>query len=95
MATLSASFPGVSALLAWSSLSWALVAYAHLLGAVKPGRQAGPRAALFCQQLWRMGMLGSRVLSLVLFCKAYRIWVLVVGGKESYHPMPCSVARPQ
>ncbi|XP_058522647.1 XK-related protein 5 [Ochotona princeps] len=72
--------PGVSALLAWSSLAWALVCYTQLLGVVKPGRQAGPWATLFCQQLWRMGMLGSRVLSLVLFCKVHRIWVLVVGG---------------
>uniref|UniRef100_H0WZL2 XK-related protein n=2 Tax=Otolemur garnettii TaxID=30611 RepID=H0WZL2_OTOGA len=47
---------------------------------VKPSPLATPCAALFCQQLWRMGMLGTRVLSLALFCRAYHIWVLVVGG---------------
>ncbi|XP_047406233.1 XK-related protein 5 isoform X1 [Sciurus carolinensis] len=72
--------PGVSALLSWSSLSWALVSYTRFLGVVKPGHHVMPWAALLCQQLWRMGMLGTRVLSLALFCKAYRVWVLVVGG---------------
>ncbi|XP_062935321.1 XK-related protein 5 [Cynocephalus volans] len=72
--------PGVSALLSWSSLSWALVSYAHFLGFMKLGHLAVPWAALLCQQLWRMGMLGTRILSLVLFCKAYHVWVLVVGG---------------
>ncbi|XP_004390879.1 XK-related protein 5 [Trichechus manatus latirostris] len=72
--------PGVSALLSWSSLSWALVSYARFMGFLKPGHLSMPWAALFCQQLWRMGMLGTRVLSLVLFYKAYNVWVLVVGG---------------
>ncbi|KAM4836790.1 XK-related protein 5 [Thomomys bottae] len=72
--------PGVSTLLSWASLSWALVAYSHSLGRLKLQRRAVPWAALLCQQLWRMGMLGARVLSLVLFCRAYCVWVLVVGG---------------
>ncbi|KAL2761573.1 XK-related protein 5 isoform b [Daubentonia madagascariensis] len=50
------------------------------MGFMKPGPLATPWAALFCQQLWRMGMLGTRVLSLALFYKAYHVWVLVVGG---------------
>ncbi|XP_053452636.1 XK-related protein 5 [Nycticebus coucang] len=77
---LKAIVPGVSALLSWSSLSWALVSYTHFLGFMKPGPLATRCTALFCQQLWRMGMLGTRVLSLALFCRAYHIWVLVVGG---------------
>ncbi|XP_028737885.1 XK-related protein 5 [Peromyscus leucopus] len=72
--------PGISTLLSWSSLSWALVSYNRFLGIMKPGSRAMLWAALLCQQLWRMGMLGARVLSLVLFCKVYRVWVLVVGG---------------
>ncbi|KAM6149643.1 XK-related protein 5 [Erethizon dorsatum] len=71
---------GVSALLSWSSLSWALVSYTSVLDVMKPGHRAKSWAALFCQQLWRMGMLGTRVLSLVLFCRAHQVWVLVVGG---------------
>ncbi|NP_001276902.1 XK-related protein 5 isoform b [Homo sapiens] len=50
------------------------------MGFMKPGHLAMPWAALFCQQLWRMGMLGTRVLSLVLFYKAYHFWVFVVAG---------------
>ncbi|XP_004440635.1 PREDICTED: XK-related protein 5 [Ceratotherium simum simum] len=72
--------PGVSALCSWSALSWALVCYARFMGSMKPGRLSMPWTALLCQQLWRMGMLGARVLSLVLFFKAYHVWVLVVGG---------------
>ncbi|XP_033621456.1 XK-related protein 5 [Fukomys damarensis] len=72
--------PGVSALLSWSSLSWALVSYTCVLDVMRPSHRAVPWAALLCQQLWRMGMLGARVLSLALFCRAYHIWVLVVGG---------------
>ncbi|XP_007946254.1 XK-related protein 5 [Orycteropus afer afer] len=72
--------PGVSALFSWSSLSWALVSYARFMGFMKPGHLSMPWAALFCQQLWRMGMLGTRILSLVLFYRAYHVWVLVVGG---------------
>ncbi|XP_045391597.1 XK-related protein 5 [Lemur catta] len=72
--------PGVSALFSWSALSWALVSYGRFMDCVKPGALATPWAALLCQQLWRMGMLGTRVLSLVLFYKAYHVWVLVVGG---------------
>uniref|UniRef100_A0A2K6G769 XK-related protein n=1 Tax=Propithecus coquereli TaxID=379532 RepID=A0A2K6G769_PROCO len=71
--------PGVSALFSWSSLSWALVSYARFMDFMKPGPLATPWAALLCQQLWRMGMLGTRVLSLALFYKAYHVWVLVVG----------------
>lgn len=76
--------PGISTLLSWSSLSWALVSYNRFLGIMKPGNRAMLWAALLCQQLWRMGMLGARVLSLVLFCRVYRVWVLVVGGKRDF-----------
>nr|XP_044987880.1 XK-related protein 5 isoform X2 [Jaculus jaculus] len=75
--------PGVSTLLSWSSLSWTLVSYTHFLGVMKLGHYKMLWAALLSQQLWRMGMLGTRVLSLVLFCKVYRVWVLVVGGSLS------------
>ncbi|XP_075840620.1 XK-related protein 5 [Microtus pennsylvanicus] len=72
--------PGISALLSWLSLSWALVSYSHFLGVMKPSHHTMLWAALLCQHFWRMGMLGARVLSLVLFCRVYRVWVLVVGG---------------
>jgi len=76
----------VSALCSWTTLSWALVCYARSLRSMKPDHSSAPWTALGCQQLWRMGMVGARVLSLVLFFWAYRVWVLVVAGKLSFCP---------
>lgn len=78
---LPASLLGVSALCSWVALSWALVCYARFMGSMKPGHLTTPWVALFCQQLWRMGMLGARVLSLALFFRAYHAWALAVGGE--------------
>ena len=64
-------------------LSWALVCYARAMGSMKPGQLPMPWTALGCQLLWRMGMVGARVLSLVLFFQVYRGWVLVVAGELS------------
>ncbi|KAF6085224.1 XK related 5 [Phyllostomus discolor] len=72
--------PGVSALCSWAALSWALVCYARFAGSVKPGPLSAPGAALACQQLWRMGMVGARVLSLALFFRAHHAWGLAVVG---------------
>lgn len=77
------SLPGMSALCSWAALSWALVCYARFMGSMKPGHLAMPWAALFCQQLWRMGMVGARVLSLALFFRAHHAWGLVAGGKRA------------
>ncbi|XP_055969882.1 XK-related protein 5 [Sorex fumeus] len=75
-----AIMPGVSALCAWLSLSWTLACYTQCLGAMRRGGPPAPWVALLCQLLWRMGMLAARVLSLVLFCRTHRLWVLVVTG---------------
>uniref|UniRef100_A0A8C6EBV4 XK-related protein n=1 Tax=Moschus moschiferus TaxID=68415 RepID=A0A8C6EBV4_MOSMO len=75
-----APVPGVSALCSWTTLSWALVCYTRSLRSVKLDHPSAPWTALGCQQLWRMGMVGARVLSLVLFFWAFRAWVLVVAG---------------
>lgn len=78
---LPSSLPGVSALCSWVALSWTLVCYARSMGSMKPGHLATPWAALFCQLLWRMGMVGARVLSLTLFFRVHHAWGLVVAGK--------------
>uniref|UniRef100_F7FM86 XK-related protein n=1 Tax=Monodelphis domestica TaxID=13616 RepID=F7FM86_MONDO len=72
--------PGVSAVLSWLSLSWSLVSYTRIMSLIKPGHLAMPWAALLCQLLWRLAMLGTRIITLVLFSQAYHCWVLVVGG---------------
>nr|KAF6428780.1 XK related 5 [Rousettus aegyptiacus] len=74
--------PALSALCSWSALPWALASYARCAGFVRPGRVSPPRAwaALLCLQLWRMGMVGARVLSLALFFTSHGAWGLAVAG---------------
>ncbi|XP_074845258.1 XK-related protein 5 [Carettochelys insculpta] len=72
--------PGVSAGLSLLSLSWSLVAYSRFTCLMKPGHLSMPAAALLCQLLWRTGMLGTRVMALVLFARVYPVWVFVAAG---------------
>ncbi|XP_059584570.1 XK-related protein 5 isoform X1 [Alligator mississippiensis] len=72
--------PGISAGLSLLSLSWALVSYSRFACLMKPGHLYMPAAALLCQLLWRMGMLGTRVIALALFARVYPIWVFAVAG---------------
>ncbi|NXP13260.1 XKR5 protein, partial [Thinocorus orbignyianus] len=76
-----ASFiPGVSAGISLLSLSWALVSYSRFSCLLKPGHLCPPAAAILCLLLWRTGMLGTRVLALVLFARLYSFWVFAVAG---------------
>ncbi|NXG66690.1 XKR5 protein, partial [Hemiprocne comata] len=72
--------PGVSAGLSLLSLAWALVSYSHFTCLLKPGHLCLPAAAILCLLLWRTGMLGTRILALVLFARLYSFWVLAVAG---------------
>ncbi|NXV84176.1 XKR5 protein, partial [Atlantisia rogersi] len=72
--------PGVSAGLSLLSLAWALVSYSHFTCLLKPGHLCPPAASILCLLLWRTGMLGTRVLALVLFTRLYSLWVLAVAG---------------
>ncbi|XP_075606506.1 XK-related protein 5 isoform X3 [Balearica regulorum gibbericeps] len=72
--------PGVSAGLSLLSLAWALVSYSHFACLLKPGHLCPPAAAILCLLLWRTGMLGTRVLALVLFARLYSFWVFAVAG---------------
>lgn len=82
----------VSAGLSLLSLSWALVSYSRFSCLLKPGHVRLPAAALLCLLLWRTGMLGTRVLALVLFTRLYSCWVLAVAGEthvpQLFHPIP-------
>ncbi|NXF41523.1 XKR5 protein, partial [Nyctibius bracteatus] len=51
----------------------------------EPGRLCPPAAAILCLLLWRAGMLGTRVLALVLFARLYCFWVFAVAGKTCDH----------
>ncbi|NXA42521.1 XKR5 protein, partial [Eudromia elegans] len=72
--------PGVSAGLSLLALAWALVSYSRSMCLLKPGHLSLPAAALLCLLLWRTGMLGTRVLALVLFARLYSYWVFAVVG---------------
>ncbi|KAM6271057.1 XK-related protein 5 isoform 2-T2 [Spheniscus humboldti] len=72
--------PGVSAGLSLLSFAWALVSYSHFACLLKPGHLCPPAAAILCLLLWRTGMLGTRVLALVLFARLYSFWVFAVAG---------------
>ncbi|XP_051470339.1 XK-related protein 5 isoform X2 [Apus apus] len=72
--------PGVSAGLSLLSLAWALVSYSHFTRLLKPGHLCPPATAILCLLLWRTGMLGTRILALVLFARVYSFWVLAVAG---------------
>ncbi|NXE42837.1 XKR5 protein, partial [Ptilorrhoa leucosticta] len=71
---------GVSAGLSLLSLAWALVSYSHFTCLLRPGHLSPPAAVLLCLLLWRTGMLGTRVLALVLFARLYSFWVFAVAG---------------
>ncbi|NXN78827.1 XKR5 protein, partial [Bombycilla garrulus] len=72
--------PGVSAGLSLLSLAWALVSYSHFTCLLRPGHLSPPAAVILCLLLWRTGMLGTRVLALVLFARLYTFWVFAVAG---------------
>ncbi|XP_017600568.1 PREDICTED: XK-related protein 5 [Corvus brachyrhynchos] len=72
--------PGVSAGLSLLSLAWALVSYSHFTCLLRPGHLSPPAAVILCLLLWRTGMLGTRVLALVLFARLYSFWVFAVAG---------------
>ncbi|XP_028653021.1 XK-related protein 5a [Erpetoichthys calabaricus] len=62
------------------SLSWVLVLHSRASCLIRPGHVSLPPAALLCQLLWRICMLGSRITTLILFARAYHWWIFVVGG---------------
>ncbi|XP_077345154.1 XK-related protein 5 [Lithobates pipiens] len=62
------------------SVSWALVSFSHFLCLLRPGNLCLPWASVLCQLLWRMGMVGTRVMALVVFATVFHFWVFAVGG---------------
>ncbi|KAM6433179.1 LOW QUALITY PROTEIN: XK-related protein 5 [Rhynochetos jubatus] len=76
--------PGVSAGLSLLSLAWALVSYSRFACLLRPGHLCPPATAILCLLLWRMGMLGTRVLALVLFARLYSFWVFAVAGRNDH-----------
>lgn len=64
------------------SVSWALVLYSRACCLIRPGHLAMPPAALLCQLVWRVGMLGARVTCLMFFARVFNWWVCGVAGEH-------------
>lgn len=66
------------------SVSWALVLYSRACCLIRPGHLAMPPAAMLCQLVWRVGMLGARVTCLMVFARVFNWWVCGVAGEQGY-----------
>ncbi|CAJ0923172.1 unnamed protein product, partial [Ranitomeya imitator] len=82
------------ALLCLLSLSWALVSFSHFLCLLRPGHLCLPWASVLCQLLWRMGMIGTRVMALIVFARVYHFWVFAVGGEGWCEKILCAAVPP-
>lgn len=68
---------GISALASIFSLSWGIAAYSKALRNAIPEKKNLSWWGLLFQSLWRIGMVSSRVFSMVLFAAAYGSWLIL------------------
>ncbi|KAG8184647.1 hypothetical protein JTE90_022695 [Oedothorax gibbosus] len=71
---------GVSAVASVISLSWGIAAYSKAMRNVRPEKQSLTWWGLLFQSMWRIGMVSSRIVALVLFAVAYGYWLLLAVG---------------
>ncbi|XP_073682526.1 XK-related protein 5-like [Garra rufa] len=62
------------------NVSWSLVLYSRSCFLLRPGHLHITPAAILCQLIWRGGMLGARVASLMFFCSTFHWWSCGVVG---------------
>ncbi|XP_059377053.1 XK-related protein 5b [Carassius carassius] len=62
------------------NVSWFLVLYSRSCFLLRPGHLHMTPAAMLCQLIWRGGMLGARVASLMFFCSMFHWWSCGVVG---------------
>ncbi len=66
------------------NVSWFLVLYCRSCFLLRPGHLHMTPAAMLCQLIWRAGMLGARVASLMFFCSTLHWWSCGVVGEPSF-----------
>ncbi len=66
------------------NVSWFLVLYSRSCFLLRPGHLHMTPAAMLCQLIWRGGMLGARVASLMFFCSMFHWWSCGVVGEPSF-----------
>ncbi|XP_030638778.1 XK-related protein 5b [Chanos chanos] len=62
------------------ALAWALVLFGRACSLIRPGHVPMPPVAVVCLLLWRVGMLGARITSLVFFFRAFTWWTCGIVG---------------
>lgn len=72
---------GLSAVVSFCSLSWAIGTYTKAMHKINPGHNEATWVVLTLQGVWRAGMLISRIAVLVLTAICLREWFLLFLGK--------------
>ena len=63
------------------SLCWAVVAYSRAHRRVRTDKKVVSWPGVVLQTIWRIGMISSRVVALVLFASAFKAYTFIVVGK--------------
>ncbi|XP_022091737.1 uncharacterized protein LOC110979885 isoform X2 [Acanthaster planci] len=73
-------FTGIACIVSLISLCWAMVAYNRAHRRVRADKNSVSIAGAALQTIWRIGMISSRVVALVLFASAFRAYTFLVVG---------------
>ncbi|GIZ01606.1 XK-related protein 6 [Caerostris extrusa] len=68
---------GISAIASVVSLSWGIAAYSKAMRNIRPEKKRLSWWGLIFQALWRIGMVSSRIVSMVLFAVVYGYWLIL------------------
>lgn len=71
---------GISATVSLVSLCWAIAVYSRIHRRVREDKTVVSWPGVLLQAVWRIGMISSRVIALVLFATAFKAYVFVVIG---------------
>ncbi|XP_072017104.1 XK-related protein 6-like [Amphiura filiformis] len=74
------TFTGISASVSLFSLCWAMVAYSKNHRKVRNDKNAMSIPGLLLQTIWRIGMISSRVMALVLFASFTQVYIFVFAA---------------
>ncbi|XP_033097953.1 uncharacterized protein LOC117101940 [Anneissia japonica] len=73
-------FTGVSAAVSLTSLCWAIAAYSKAQRKIRIDKERISWPGLVFQTIWRIGMVSSRVMALVLFASVFKAFIFPVVG---------------
>ncbi|KAJ8034087.1 XK-related protein 6 [Holothuria leucospilota] len=73
-------FTGISATVSLVSLCWAIAVYSRIHRRVREDKKVVSWPGVVLQAVWRIGMISSRVVALVLFATVFKAYVFLVIG---------------